>query len=327
MKGWYRQQRNLSERPWYKDSVMVHLYTYLKERAYVADGRYEGKLIRRGSCPITRSEISEVTGISPKTLDRNLKKLISYGEIIVKGNNRFSIITVCDYDGFDDTESLFGTAVDTTNDTANDTTVDTADDTTLIYTKEGRRKNNNKLISYPYKQEREKKAEAYEIKERYNKEFKGILQPCIRLTMPTCLMVTECIRRFGKQTIDMVFEQVKQEPFSLGQNKTGFKANFQFIFDPKNFQQYLERCMLRREKKEQPKHEVKVQLPAREVETIDKYEAKSNLMTSGERKKNLIEMVEYVKNNPRSLSCTMLEEAYKSGELQRYGIDWKPTNK
>lgn len=322
MKGWYRQQRNLSERPWYKDSVMVHLYTYLKERAYVADGRYEGKLIRRGSCPITRSEISEVTGLSPKTLDRTLKKLISYGEIIVNGNNRFSIITVCDYDGFEESESLFGTAVDTASDTTDDTTVDTADDTTLIYYKEERRKNNNKLISYPYKQEREKKAEAYEIKERYNREFKGILQPCIRLTMPTCLMIAECIRRFGKQAIDMVFEQVKQEPFSLGQNKTGFKANFQFIFDPKNFQQYLERCILRKEKKEQPKQEpqkksvgVIVDMPERKPQTDE------------QRKRSLIELVEYVTSNPRSLCCAELEGAYESGELQRYGIDWKPTNK
>lgn len=325
MKGWYRQQRNLSERPWYKDSVMVHLYNYLKERAYVADGKYEGKLIRRGSCPITRSEISEVTGISPKTLDRNLKKLVSYGEIIVKGNNRFSVITVCDYDGFNDTESLFGTAVDTTDDTANDTTVDTADDTTLIYTKEGRRKN-NKLISSSYKQEREKKDEAYEIKERYNKMFAGVLQPCIRLTMPTSLMVSECIRRFGKQSIDLVFEQVKQEPFSLGINKTGFKANFQFIFDPKNFQQYLERSMLRKQKAEQPQQKDSQPQQKKSVGVIVE-QSQRKPVTDEQRRKSLIELVEYVKSNPRSLSCAELEGAYESGELQRLGIDWKPNNK
>ena len=37
MSGWYKQQRNLSERAWYQDSQMVHLYHFLKERAYVSD--------------------------------------------------------------------------------------------------------------------------------------------------------------------------------------------------------------------------------------------------------------------------------------------------
>jgi hypothetical protein len=61
-------------------------------------------------------------------------------------------------------------------------------------------------------------------------------------------MVEDCVRRFGMQTVDLVFEQIKQEPFSLGQNKTGFIANFQYIFTPKNFQQYLERAQLRLKK-------------------------------------------------------------------------------
>ena len=110
--GWYKQQRNLSQRAWFKNSAMVQLYHYLKERAYVTDGTFEGKLIRRGSCPVTRSEMMEVTGMSYRTLDRVLSKLISFGEIIVRGNNRFSIVTVCDYDSFDSQESLFGTTED-----------------------------------------------------------------------------------------------------------------------------------------------------------------------------------------------------------------------
>ena len=248
MNGWYRQQRNLSERAWFQDSQMVHLYHFLKERAYVCDGRFQGKIIRRGSCPTTRSEMSEYTGMSPKTIDRILKKLVRYGEIIVRGNNRFSIITVCDYDSCDTQETLFGTTVDTTADIATDTTADT----TLIYNKN---KEDNNIIRQAYNKEREKEDLALEIKNRYNKRFEGKLPPCIRLTMPTKQMMGECIRRFGLQSIDMVFEQVEAEPFSMGQNKTGFIARFQFIFDPKNFQGYLERYQLRLKKKQQPQQE------------------------------------------------------------------------
>ena len=52
-------------------------------------------------------------------------------------------------------------------------------------------------------------------------------------------------------SIDLVFEQILTEPFSLGENKTGFIARFQFIFEPKNFQAYLERAKLRNQKKQQ----------------------------------------------------------------------------
>ena len=252
MNGWYKQQRNLSERAWYQDSQMVHLYQFLKERAYVSDSRFQGKVIRRGSCPVTRSEMSEITGMSLKTIDRTLKKLISFGEIIVRGNNRFSVITVCDYDNYSQQESLFGSADDTTADTTGDTTADTTGDTTLIYNKEERiKEDKNNLISLPYKKEREREDVAFDIKNRYNKRFAGKLPPCIRLTMPTRVMIMECLRRFGAAAVDMVFDQVEAEPFSLGVNKTGFKASFQFVFDPKNFQGYLERAQLRIQKRNQ----------------------------------------------------------------------------
>lgn len=319
MNGWYKQHRNLSGRAWFQDAQMVQLYHYLKERAYVADGRFEGKVIRRGSCPVTRSELSEITGMSLKTLDRKLKKLISYGEIIVKGNNRFSVITVCDYNTFGDSESLFGTAGDTASDIANDTTTDTASDTTLIYNKEERiKEDKNILVSSPYKKEREKEEVAYEIKNRYNKRFASKLPPCIRLTMPTKQMVGECIRRFGMQAIDLVFDQVEAEPFSMGNNKTGFIANFQFIFDPKNFQGYLERAQLHKQKKVQPQQKKSVGVIADEPQRQPQ--------TDDQRRKSFLELIDYVKSNPRSLSCVQLEGAYRSGELQRLGIDWKPNN-
>ena len=323
MKGWYRQQRNLSERPWYKDSLMVHLYQFLKERAYVSDGRYEGKLIRKGSCPVTRSEMAEMTGMSLKTIDRTLRRLISFGEIIVKGNNRFSVISVCDYDGFEKQETLFGTADDISNDTTDDTAADTAADTTLIYTKEGRIKEDNNLISFSYKTEREKEDLLLEIKNRYNKRFTGKLPPCIRLTMPTKVMMAECIRRFGMQAIDIVFEQLEAEPFSMGQNKTGFIARFQFIFDPKNFQGYLERAKLRKQRGQMPET---VSQPQQAKKSVGVIESEPQQTQKQDRRAFLLSWVDAEKARPSERGQELLQSCYQSGELQRLGIDWKPNN-
>lgn len=320
MIGWYKQQRNLSERAWFKDALMVQLYAYLKERAYVTDGRHEGYVIRRGSCPITRSEMSEVTGMSARTLDRVLKKLVSYGEIIVKGNNRFSIITVCDYDGCATSDSLFGTAYGTTDGIAGGTTDGIAGGithlSTIEYKKEEYKK--NLITPYsPYKNERESEDVAFEAKRRYNSIFDGKLPPLIRLTMPTKMMVEECVRRFGRQAIDLVFEEVLATPFALGVNKTGFRANFQFIFKPNNFQQYLESAQLRRSK----------QKPTASGDSVDGASDKPQPTEEDkmeQRRQQLLGCVRLVEENPASLSRNMLVGAYHSGELAELGIEWKP---
>ena len=257
MSGWYKRQRSIPERPWFKDGAVLQVYDYLESAAYVADGRYRGTVIRQGSCPTTRSEIIEVTGLSYKTVDRCLKKLVAAGDIIVKGNSQFSVITICGYGCYNTPESLFGTSEYISGDTSEDISGDTTRDTTHLSYIEERYKDN--LISpySPYKKERERGDIALEVKKRYNKTFDGKLPPCIRLTMPTRLMVEDCVRKFSMASVDMVFSQVLEEPFLLGQGKTGFIANFQYLFQPKNFQQILERHQLSK-KKPQPQQGVGV---------------------------------------------------------------------
>ena len=105
--GWYKQLRNIPERPWFKDANVVLLYTFLKATAYVADGKYRDVIVRRGSCPTTRAEMMEATGLSYKQVDACLRRLIGYNEIYVKGYNKFSIVTICDYDACDNSNTLF----------------------------------------------------------------------------------------------------------------------------------------------------------------------------------------------------------------------------
>ena len=250
MSGWYKQQRDLPEREWFKEPHLVQLYIALKSLAYVSDGRYEGCLIRRGSYPTTRAELSELTGMKRMTLDRCLKKLISLGEIIVKANNRFSVVTICDYDGFGMSESLFRATDGITDGNTNGIASGNTDGNTHLLTIEERYKDNLISPSSPYKNERESEDLALEVKNLYNKTFDGVLPPCIRLSTATRIMVNTCLRRFGRQAVDMVFEQIKTEQFSLGNNRTGFQANFTFIFKPSEFQKYLERAKLAKRKKE-----------------------------------------------------------------------------
>ena len=327
MNGWYKQQRNLTERPWFKDALMVQLYAYLKEHAYVTDGRYDGIIIRKGSCPTTRSEMSEMTGMSVRTLDRVLRRLVSYGEIIVRGNNRFSVITICDYDSCDVSESLFGLADGTTDGIAGGIAAGTTDGIAYNNIEERINKKEN-LISpnSPYKNEREMESLALEIKKRYNKMFEGLLPPLIRLHLNVRNMVLECIRRFGMQSIDIVFDQVQHEKFSMGNNKTGFIASFQYIFEPQNFQKYLERAQLRKTKKTVTLTEEgfwPATAEKKSVGSIDAHEVKSEPQQTD--KERFLSMIDIVTKNPTSYCKMALIKAYDSGELAQLGINWNPT--
>lgn len=254
MSGWYKQQRSLMERTWFKYPQMVQLYTLLKCLAYVTDGPYNGVVIRRGSCPTTRSEMMEMTGLSYSTLDRTLNKLISYGEITVKSYNRFSVVTICDYDTYGVQESLFDTGDEIGDGIDSDTGRGTGDETIHLLTIEERRKKEDSLISHlsiPYKTKRESRLIAKEIQKKYNERFAGRLPEYSRMSMPTQLKVEECIRRFGRQAVDIVFDQIDTEPFSFGKNKNHREINFQYIFEPQRFQEYLERGKLRLSKIQQ----------------------------------------------------------------------------
>ena len=328
--GWYKQLRNIPERPWFKDANVVLLYTYLKATAYVADGKYEGVIVRRGSCPTTRAEMMEATGLSHHQVDTCLRKLIGFNEIFVKGYNRFSVITICDYDSCNMSDTLFDAYEVQQRDSQRTTEGQPEDNggTTppIIYNiQEERREEDNLISPYsPYKNERENKDVALEVKKRYNKEFAGMLPPCIRLSTSTRIAVEECLRRFGLQSVDVVFSQIKTEKFHMGDNKTGFIANFTFIFTPKNYQQYIERAQLARQKKES--QQTRFVAPAVQEEP-QLTKAEKDAKRDADRRNTLVSLVESIKTiDHRPVWYDILLSAYESGELEQYGIDWKPNN-
>lgn len=327
MSGWYKHSRNLFERPWSKDPKMIAVYEYLHCVAYVNDGMLHGQLIRRGSCPTSSSAIMEATGMTEREVRTRIKKLLDYGEIIVKSTNYGKIITLCDYDSCGASNDLFDLNSSTECQTQGQPNVIPS---VTPYIKEDRIYNNKLRSHYIPSKKRENKELALEIKAIYNKTFDGILRKWERLSADMIIKVDNCVNRFGRQSVDMVFDQVKHEKFSLGDNNTGFIADFAFIFKLANYEAYLGRYELRLKqgvKKPVPAREPKPQQqPTKMADTIDKYEAKSRLPTSAERKQNLLDMIEYIQTNPRSIGCVQLEEAYKSGELAAYGIDWKPKN-
>ena len=74
----------------------------------------------------------------------------------------------------------------------------------------------------------------------YNKMFEGLLPPCSRLTLNRRIKVESCFAQFGSDSMIDVFNQISSNSFLLGNNNSGFIADFDYIFTLKNYANILE---------------------------------------------------------------------------------------
>ena len=104
MQGWIKLYRQLTKWEWYKDSRMVHLFIHLVLSANHEMKRWQGIKVDRGQLITGRKSLKNETGISEQTIRTCLNKLKSTGEITIQPTNRFSLITICQYETYNDNE-------------------------------------------------------------------------------------------------------------------------------------------------------------------------------------------------------------------------------
>lgn len=97
-RGYVKFWRKILDWEWFSCSETFHLFAYLFLAANHSDGNYKGIEVKRGQLLTGRKSISEKTGISQRSVRTSLKRLKSTGEITVKTTNKFSIITLCNYE-------------------------------------------------------------------------------------------------------------------------------------------------------------------------------------------------------------------------------------
>lgn len=100
MNGWIKIHRKLINWEWYADSKMVHLFLHFLLSANHVDGNYRGIPIKRGQLITGLNKITEATGISAQSIRTCINRLKSTNEIQVQSTNKYSIITICNYDDY-----------------------------------------------------------------------------------------------------------------------------------------------------------------------------------------------------------------------------------
>jgi hypothetical protein len=102
METWIKLYRKFSEWEWFNISEMVHLFIYLLISANNKDGEWRGVIVKRGQILTGLNSLHQHTKISYQTLRTCLKRLEKTKEINIQSTNQYSIITICNYDNYQD---------------------------------------------------------------------------------------------------------------------------------------------------------------------------------------------------------------------------------
>jgi len=102
MQGWIKLHRKLKTWRWYKDSIMVHLFIHLLFSANRENGFFMDIPVKRGQLITGLYSLNEATGISIRSLRTALKRLENTNEIIRKTTNKYSLITLLNYETYQD---------------------------------------------------------------------------------------------------------------------------------------------------------------------------------------------------------------------------------
>jgi hypothetical protein len=105
--GWIKLHRQAKDWQWYKKPFMFHVFFHLVMSANHEDQDWQGINVKRGQLITGRRLLSKDTGISEKSIRTILDRLSVTKEIIVKSANKYSIITICNYDKYQPSETEY----------------------------------------------------------------------------------------------------------------------------------------------------------------------------------------------------------------------------
>lgn len=96
--GFIVLHRKMLDWQWADDPLTGWLWVRLLLMANHEDKKWHGIVLKRGQLVTTLPELSKQTGLSVKQVRIRLEKLIDNGSVGRQTTNRFSIITICEYE-------------------------------------------------------------------------------------------------------------------------------------------------------------------------------------------------------------------------------------
>lgn len=98
MQGFIKLHRQITEWEWYSNINVCRLFIHCLLKANHKDNKWQGIVIERGSFITSIENLAFETGLSGQQIRTALNKLKSTGEITSKTTNRYSVISIKNWD-------------------------------------------------------------------------------------------------------------------------------------------------------------------------------------------------------------------------------------
>ena len=100
MEGWIKLHRSLLDWGWFTEPNTLSVFIYLLLIARGESGIWHGISVEMGQAITSRDKIAKATGLSEQQVRTSLERLKSTNEITIKSTNKFTLVTITNYESY-----------------------------------------------------------------------------------------------------------------------------------------------------------------------------------------------------------------------------------
>lgn len=101
-RGWIKLYRKFTDWEWYGDVTMMGFFVHLLIKANFEDKQWHGIMVKRGQVITSRERLSKELNISVRCVRTCIDRLIKSGNVTRETTNQMTILTICNYDIYQD---------------------------------------------------------------------------------------------------------------------------------------------------------------------------------------------------------------------------------
>ena len=227
--GYIKLYRSMTKWEWYSDSNTKAVFLHLLLNANLEETRYMNHVIPKGGLVTGYPALSRQLGISIQSVRTAIKHLKLTNEITVKSTNRFSIVTIVNW------EKYQGGKTKLTGKVSDKPTAKQQSANSQLTTEKEYKNKELKNIEEIDKEETLLFVSDFEkVQEIFNRSC-IFFKPCSVITKTRSDKIKKLLKQFSFDEIKEVFEKANSCDFLQGKNEQAWTATFDWLIEIDNF--------------------------------------------------------------------------------------------